>query len=93
MSGTISGTGFDEKGQFMITGVVEDDGLMTMDKVYESGDMTTMQLRGSVGMAFMATFIESSQSNGLFEFSENGIFLMKLLTGDQEHDLTRFVLF
>lgn len=74
----------------MVTGVVEEDGLMIIDKVYESGDMTTMQLRGSVGMAFMATFTESTQANDLFGFSQSGIFLMKLLTADQESGAKTF---
>ena len=78
---------------------------MVIDKVYESGEMSTMELRnlvftfhydhfiilfwpnkrGTVGLAFMATFTETTETNHMFGFSQKGILLMKLLTGDQGH--------
>ena len=32
----------------MLSGNVEDDGLMVIDKVYETGEMSTMELRNLV---------------------------------------------
>ena len=33
----------------------------------------------------MATFTETTETNHMFGFSQRGILLMKLLTGDQGH--------
>ena len=79
---TISGTGFDERGSFTVTGLPSTDGVLRLTKLYEGGETADMEIHGTFGLVLMATFTESVQSVG-FGFSQAGKLLMKIKTDSQ----------
>ena len=79
---TISGTGYDERGSFSVTGLPSTDGVLRFTKLYDTGETAEMEIHGTFGSVLMASFTESIQSLG-FGFSQAGKLLMKIKTESQ----------